>query len=335
MFKENYSLRLLNTFGLDINARNFFKAVTEEELLLFIKESELDNEIFLILGEGSNILFTGDFNGLVIHPALKGIGITDENDQGVQVKVNSGENWDEFVKYTVERGWGGLENLSYIPGSVGACPVQNIGAYGVEVKDRIVHLEGIDIAEKSKKIITKEECKFSYRSSIFKQELKNRFIITSVIFRLDKKPRFELGYGIVKQEFLNKKDQNLTTLRQTIIDIRKSKLPDPKKYGNAGSFFKNPVISSELYEDLHHKFKDLPSYPAGDRTFKIPAAWLIEKAGFKGFREGNAGNYPTHSLVIVNYGGASGREILEFSLKIQASVWNMFGIELQREVNVV
>ena len=335
MIKDNYSLRMLNTFGLNISARNFFEANTEAELLLFISESKLGNESCLILGEGSNILFTGDYNGLVIHPALKGIEIVSENDQEVFVKAGSGENWDEFVKYTVEKGWGGLENLSYIPGSVGACPVQNIGAYGVEIKDRIVNVEGINIAEKSRKTIFKEECKFAYRSSIFKQELKNRFIITSVTCRLDKNPRFELGYGIVKHEFLKRNHQNLLALRQTIIDIRKSKLPDPKQYGNAGSFFKNPIISTALFEDLQQKFTDIPSYPMRDGSIKIPAAWLIEKAGLKGLREGHTGSFPAHSLVIVNYGGASGMEILEFSIKIQETVRNIFGIELQREVNVV
>jgi UDP-N-acetylmuramate dehydrogenase len=335
VIKDNYSLRLLNSFGLNICAKYFFETNTDEDLFLFVRESYIENQSFLILGEGSNILFTGDYDGMVVHPDLKGIEILDENDVEVNVKVYSGENWDEFVRYTVEKGWGGLENLSFIPGSVGACPVQNIGAYGVEVKDRIIKLEGINIPEKSKKSIFKKECKFSYRSSIFKEELKNRFIITSVTFRLDKNPSFELGYGLVKQEFLKKSEQSLSALRQTIIDIRERKLPDPKKYGNAGSFFKNPVIKQEVFKDLQQKYTDIPSYPAGDGYMKIPAAWLIEKAGWKGIKEGNTGSYAEQPLVIVNYGGASGREILEFSMKIQDTVRKMFGIELQREVNVV
>jgi UDP-N-acetylmuramate dehydrogenase len=332
---ENHSLQYLNTFGLNISAKSFFEPQTSEELFLFIKDRNLENESFLILGEGSNILFTKNYDGLVIHPSLKGIELIDENDNEVKVKAYSGENWDELVNYTVEKNWGGLENLSLISGSVGACPIQNIGAYGVEAKDRIVKVEGINIPEKSWKTIYNKDCRFSYRNSIFKEELKDRFIITAVTFRLDKNPRYELGYGPVEQEFLKNPQQNLFTLRQSIIRIRESKLPDPKKYGNAGSFFKNPVIKSSLFKNLHQKYPGIPSYPMADGTLKIPAAWFIEKAGWKGTREGDTGSYPTQPLVIVNYGGASGKEILEFSLKIQTSVMKMFGIELQREVNVV
>ncbi len=325
----------MNSFGLDISSRYFYEAQTTEELFSFIKESKLEYSSFLIYGEGSNILFTRDYNGLVIHTTIEGIELVEENDQEVKVKVCSGENWDEFVKYSVSMNWGGLENLSLIPGSVGACPVQNIGAYGVEVKDRIVKVEGIDIHEKSRKIIFNKDCRFEYRNSIFNHELKNRFIISSVTFRLDKNPRYQLGYELVEREFLKKPEQNLSSLRKTIIELRESKLPDPKKFGNAGSFFKNPVIKNSFFKELQQRYADIPSYPKSDGTLKIPAAWLIEKTGWKGKREGNVGCFPTQPLVIVNYGSATGVEILEFSIKIQNSVRDIFGIDLQREVNVV
>jgi UDP-N-acetylmuramate dehydrogenase len=335
VIKENYSLRKLNTFGLDVSSRYFFESQTTDQLFSFIGDRNLENESFFLCGEGSNILYTGNFNGLIIHPAMKGIEVMEEDDQEVVVKAFSGENWDNFVRYTVEKNWGGLENLSLIPGSVGACPVQNIGAYGVEVKDRIIKVEGINIADKSWKTIVNKDCRFDYRNSIFKHELKNQFIITSVTFRLDKAPRYHLSYGLVEKEFFKKPEQNLAALRKTIIEIRESKLPDPKKYGNAGSFFKNPVIRKGLFEELQRQFAEIPFYPAGDDKIKIPAAWLIEKAGWRGKREGNVGCFPTQPLVIVNYGGATGNEILEFSIKVMDSVRKIFGIDLQREVNVI
>lgn len=336
MIQENYSLREHNTFGLDISTKFFFEGRTQDELLMFIKDGYLEKGPFLIIGEGSNILFTRDFEGLVIHPLLKGIQIMQEQTDQIIVRVNAGENWDDFVKYTMDKGWGGIENLSYIPGSVGASPVQNIGAYGVEIKDRIISLEGINIPEKKPEIKLNRDCRFNYRNSIFKQELKNKFIITSVIFQLDRNPKLIVDYDIVRREFEKKKDKNPFTLRQTILEIRSKKLPDPEKYGNAGSFFKNPMIDLHLYNKLKEKYSDLPSYPAGHNEYvKIPAAWLIECAGFKGVREGNTGSYPLQPLVIINYGEASGKEILDFSEKIKQSVRNIFGIELEREVNII
>jgi len=335
MIRENYSLKSLNTFGIDARSGYFFEARTQEELTEFISEDRLQNSPFLIIGEGSNILFTGDYNGWVIHPNMKGIQILEENDKEVLIKAMAGEHWDDLVSFTTGRGWGGLENLSLIPGSVGASPVQNIGAYGVEIKDRIMNVEGILLPENNLKTIPREGCHFSYRNSIFKQELKNRFIICSVAFRLDKNPDFILDYGPVREQFSNKDIQDVTGLRETIIGIRNQKLPDPGIYGNAGSFFKNPVIDNTQLEILRKSFPGIPSYSKALRSSKIPSAWLIEKAGWKGVREGNAGTWPSQPLVIVNYGGATGAEILQFSRKIQDSVKNIFGIDLESEVNII
>jgi len=289
----------------------------------------------MVLGEGSNVLFTGDFNGTIIHPALKGIEILSEDQDKVRVKAFSGENWDEFVKYCVEKNWYGLENLSLIPGSVGSSPVQNIGAYGVEAKDLILQVEGIMMETGEKMTFSNSECRFDYRNSIFKQDLKNRFLITAVSFSLDKHPRFELSYGQVEKEFMKKPVQDLHALRQTIIEIRESKLPDPSKLGNAGSFFKNPVITDSEYDILKVKYQGLPFYPAKMGYKKIPAAWLIEQSGWKGVREGNTGTYPTQPLVIVNYGNATGSEIFRFAEKVIDSVRKKFGVRLEMEVNLV
>ena len=335
MIRENYSLITHNSFNLDVTAKFFLEAESQQELVGYIKREDINAIPFLIIGEGSNLLFIKDFNGLIIHPAIKGFKIIKETKNEVLINVGAGENWDEFVKYAVNNSLGGIENLSLIPGSVGASPVQNIGAYGVEVKNNIVEVNGIDLADNTLMTLSKDDCAFDYRTSIFKKELKNRFIITSVTFSLSKNPQFELSYGPVKQKFMGKKEQNLESLRQTIIEIRQSKLPDPKVYGNAGSFFKNPIINIKKFEKLMLENPSIPSYPAGDNLVKIPAAWLIEKAGWKGKREGNTGSFPSQPLVIVNYGGATGMEILDFSLKIQKSVMELFDIELEREVNIV
>lgn len=334
-FFEHYSLKKRNTFGLDISCRCFFEATNLSDLHSFFKVGSRPWDRLMILGEGSNILFTKDYDGTIIHPALKGIEILSEDSHNVMVKAMAGENWDEFVKYCVEQKWSGLENLSLIPGSMGSSPVQNIGAYGVEVKDRIFELEGFFIESCEEKTFSNRECRFAYRNSIFKQELKNRFLITSVTFNLFKEHHFELGYGPVEKEFLKKPVQDLASLRQTIIEIRESKLPDPVKTGNAGSFFKNPVIQSSKFKILQSRFPDIPSFSAGDDQIKIPAAWLIEQAGWKGVREGNTGTYPSQPLVIVNYGGASGQEIFLFARRIMDSVKEKFGLELEMEVNLV
>lgn len=335
-FIPNFSLRKLNTFGVEVNARSYLPLSNIDDIHELIDSTDLQKNDFLILGEGSNILFTTDFNGIILHPLIKGIEIINETSEYADLKVAAGENWDNYVSYTVEAGFCGLENLSLIPGSVGSVPVQNIGAYGVEAKDTILWVEGIEIDSNHLRRISAEECNFSYRQSIFKQELKDKFIITDVVFRLRKQVNFNLSYGNIEPLFREKEVQDLRTLRQTIIEIRESKLPDPSKTGNAGSFFKNPLISSIRFSDLKKLYPEIPGYPSGN-SVKVPAAWLIEKSGWKGKRLGNVGTWPLQPLVIVNYGGggANGKEIFDFSMKIQEAVKEMFEIEMEREVNVI
>jgi UDP-N-acetylmuramate dehydrogenase len=331
---HNYSLENLNSFGLNVRAQQFVSLDSATEVIQFLENYEPGGQPRLILGEGSNILFMQDFEGLVIHPAIRGIEVVTEDELSVELKTGAGENWDHFVEYTVNQGLSGLENLSLIPGQVGSAPVQNIGAYGVEVKERINWVEGINLDNGEEKRIYRDDCGFGYRSSIFKKQLKDRFLITHVSFSLDKNPRFELGYGILEQEFHKQKVQDLQSLRDTVIAIRSSKLPDPSVIGNAGSFFKNPVMDIKSFGDLLDRYPDIPSYPAGE-MIKVPAAWLIEKAGWKGVREGDTGTWPKQPLVIVNYGKATGKEIFRFSEQIRESVSKMFGIGLEREVNII
>ncbi len=334
VLQENVSLRALNTFGFDIKARYFASFTTSEEILEFLDKYTLTDYRYMILGEGSNILFQDNFDGLILHPLIRGIEIVREDDLFIDIRVGAGENWDSFVEYCVERKYSGLENLSLIPGMVGSAPVQNIGAYGIEIKNRILWVEGVDLVKKEMTRINAEDCRFSYRQSIFKQELKDRFMITDVCFRLDKHPRFELGYGIVAQEFRKKRKKDSKSLRDTIIAIRSAKLPDPAVTGNAGSFFKNPILEVRDFGELREKFPDMPSFPFDDKI-KIPAAWLIEKAGWKGVREKDTGTWPNQPLVIVNYGNATGREVFAFSEMIREAVLSLYNIALEREVNVV
>jgi UDP-N-acetylmuramate dehydrogenase len=332
---ENYSLKRHNSFGLDINCRYFYETDSLPELISFFKKGLKPDSRFMILGEGSNVLFTDDYDGTIIHPALRGREIVSEDKNNIVVRVSAGENWDSFVQYCVDNNWSGLENLSLIPGSAGSSPVQNIGAYGVEAKDRIYEVNGFFISNGDHKTFTNKECMFDYRNSIFKQDLKNKYIITSVAFRLDKHPRFVLSYGPVEKEFRKKPEQDLNSLRQTIIEIRQSKLPDPSVLGNAGSFFKNPIITNEIFETLKSNFPAIPFYPSGTEHKKIPAAWLIEQSGWKGVREGNVGSFAGQPLVIVNYGNADGKEIYYFAEKIINSVNEKFEIKLEMEVNII
>ena len=335
-FSENYSLKQHNTFGIDALTKYFFEFTEPEDLLIFLSSNEsLKEEKLIVIGEGSNILFLNDFDGLVIHPHIPGIQIVKEDRQNIWLEVGAGEVWDEFVQYAVDYQLGGIENLSLIPGSVGAAPVQNIGAYGQEVGNVVEKVKGFDLNTGLKSEFSSEQCEFGYRSSIFKSTLKNSFIITSVVFKLEKFPEFILNYGQVEEKVKEKGEINLASVRQAVIEIRQSKLPDVKELGNAGSFFKNPEIESELAEKLKLQFENIPVYPAKNNKTKLAAGWLIEKAGWKGVREGEVGVHEKQALVLVNYVNATGQQIYDFSEKIKQSVFEKFGVELEREVNCV
>jgi UDP-N-acetylmuramate dehydrogenase len=331
----NHSLRDLNSFHLDVYASRFCECRSALEIQELIDRGILKEEPILILGEGSNILFSGNFEGLILRPYILGREIISEDRDNVWIRAGAGENWDDFVSWTTAWGYGGIENLSLIPGSVGSSPIQNIGAYGTEVENTIEEVSAVDIQSGQKMTFLNEACGFGYRDSIFKKQWKDKCIITSVTFRLSKNPELILGYNAVKEMFDKMEKQDVESLRQVIIQIRRSKLPDPEKTGNAGSFFKNPVITDEKYTDLGREYPGVPSYPAGAGRKKIPAAWLIEKSGWKGKNLGRAGSWEKQPLVLVNLGGASGQDILELAARIEDDVLNRFGIKLEKEVNVV
>lgn len=332
---ENHSLKKNTTFGVDIATAWYTEPENNEQLAFAVHHAREKNWKYFITGEGSNLLFTGDYNGLIIHPAIKGISVVDESASEVLIKVGAGENWDLFVAYCVAHNWYGTENLSLIPGSAGAAPVQNIGAYGVEAKDIIAFVEVLNTRNMQQEVLSNAACEFGYRDSIFKHGDPEKYIVTGVVFSLKKSPELVLDYGNVKETFLRRKQQDLANLRETIINIRSSKLPDPQETGNAGSFFKNPVIPAEHFEAIRTDFPLVPQYPAGKGKVKVPAAWLIETAGFKGVREGDVGTWPSQPLVIVNYGHATGKQIFEFSEKIRSNVKEKFDITLDREVTII
>jgi len=334
--KTHISLKHLNTFGIDVYAKEFSVIQSHQELLDLIAQRDLTKEKFLMLGGGSNILFTKDFEGLLLKNEISGIEVINEDAQQVWIKVGAGVVWHEFVMHCIERGWGGLENLSLIPGTVGASPIQNIGAYGVEVKDLIVEVEGVDLVQKNTRTINSQECEFAYRSSVFKTSLKNTFLITAVVFRLDKQPKLHVEYGAIKDQLSKMKIDHPTIkdVSNAVISIRQSKLPDPNSIGNAGSFFKNPVVPAKKLNELKAIFPGIVSFPF-ENDFKLAAGWLIEQAGWKGHREGNVGCHEKQALVLVNHGNASGAEVLQLAQKIQQSVYTKFGVELEMEVNVI
>jgi UDP-N-acetylmuramate dehydrogenase len=332
---EDISLKPFNTFGIQAQAQLLINITSLKELMFYLKTEWLQHKRKMILGGGSNVLFTRDYHGLIIRPIIKGIEIISEDDSEVVVRAMCGENWDDFVGYCVERGWGGLENLSLIPGNMGACPIQNIGAYGVEVKDVIESLETIDLMTFELVTFNKNDCEFGYRTSIFKTKLKDKFLIYAVTFRLSKKPVLKVDYRDLKIELENHSLIDIVAIRQAVSVIRNRKLPDPSIIGNAGSFFKNPTISQEHYYSLQNKYPDLPCYPYNEKEVKIPAAWLIEKVDYKGIREREVGTSAVHPLVIVNYGDATGDEVLAFAQQIQNAVSDTFQIELEMEVNVI
>ena len=333
---QTCALPIYNTFCIEACAKFFFEFTELDDLLIFLNSNEsLKEEKLIVIGEGSNILFLNDFDGLVIHPNIPGIQIVKEDRQNIWLEVGAGEVWDELVQYAVDFGLGGIENLSLIPGSVGAAPVQNIGAYGQEVGSVVEKVKGFDLNTKLTREFSKEQCEFGYRNSIFKSTLKNSFIITSVVFKLEKFPEYILNYGQVEEKAMEKGEINLSTIREAVIEIRQSKLPDVKELGNAGSFFKNPEVDSDFAEKLKLQFENIPVYPTKNGKTKLAAGWLIEKAEWKGVREGEVGAHEKQALVLVNYGNATGQQIFDFSSKIKQSVFEKFGVELEREVNCV
>jgi len=335
---ENVSLKHLNTFGVEARAKYFVQLNSEEEIISFVRNKKVPGHPALILNGGSNTLFTGDVDGLVMKINNLGWEIVDQNAAHIFIKVSAGENWDNFVNYTIESGFAGLENLSMIPGNVGAAPIQNIGAYGVEQKNLFHSLEAINIETGKIKIFDTEDCKFGYRSSIFKTGLKGKYIVLSVSYKLNKKPVFKIEYGAIRTELENLgAEQNITikSISQAIRNIRSSKLPDPEKIGNAGSFFKNPVISKLEYLALLENHPNIKAFPDENGKYKIAAGWMIDQLGWKGVRRCDAGVCETQALVLVNHGRATGREIVSLANEIQQSVKNTFGIMLVPEVNIV
>lgn len=332
--KHNISLKSFNTFGIDVQSASFVEVNTVAELKQLLKDNK---EEILILGGGSNILFTQNYNGLVIKNNIKGIEIISKDKQEIILKVGAGENWHDFVMHCIKNNYAGLENLSLIPGTVGASPMQNIGAYGVEVKDTIISVQALNKSTLQLESFTNTACEFDYRSSIFKTTLKDKYFITSVVFGLSKKPTINSSYGAINDELKSMKVVNPTIqdISKAVINIRSSKLPNPKEIGNSGSFFKNPVVSFSKKNDLLLKYPSMPHYLQNDGTFKIAAGWLIETCGWKGKRIANYGVHTKQALVLVNYGGATGKEIFDLSEQIIQSVKSTFDIELEREVNIV
>ena len=334
-YQTNFSLESYNTFHLEAVAKHYFRFDEENEILDLLGRNTIDGQNCLVLGGGSNLLFVDDLDDPVLHPLLKGIDVIESDGRHVWIKAMAGENWDDLVAHAVAKGWGGIENLSLIPGSVGASAVQNIGAYGVEVQDVIDRVDAISLDNGRKVSFAPTDCGFGYRYSHFKGPWAGRFIITAVVFRLRRQPQFVVDYPGVQTAVESLGPLNLVNLRRAIIGIRQAKLPDPADIGNAGSFFKNPVVEGRTLAGLLERFADLPHYPQGDDRFKLPAGWMIERCGWKGRRDGRAAVHDRQALVLVNLGGATGREILALSERIRQSVDERFGIGLEREVLVV
>ena len=335
--KQNVSLKPYNTFGLEATARFFVEIHSVEELKSILQNPDYQSIDKLFLGGGSNILLTKDYDGLVIKINLKGINKVFEDDSYIHIQAGAGEVWHDLVMYCVENQYAGMENLSLIPGTVGASPMQNIGAYGVEIKDIFEELQALNLETLAIETFKLSDCHFGYRESVFKHQLKGKYVITSVTFKLNKVPVYKVAYGDIQKtlEEMNVKSLSIKAVSDAVISIRKSKLPDPAEIGNSGSFFKNPEILKVQYEDLKAKFEKIPSYPINETTVKVPAGWLIEQAGWKGFRDGQIGVHARQALVLVNYGGGNGEQIKALSAKIQASVLEKFGIILSVEVNFI
>lgn len=335
MILKDVQLKPYNTFNLECRAERMIIIRSEEDAVRLIRSGEINEKRMLILGGGSNILFVSDFIGTLIHPSITGIEEVSRDMDHVIISCGAGIKWDDFVEWTVNKGFGGAENLSLIPGTAGATPVQNIGAYGVEVKDIIVKARAFCLATGEVREFSLEECRFGYRESIFKKELKNKYLITSVFYKLNLFPEFNIEYSSLRTEAEKTGVLSLKTIRNAVINIRNSKLPDPEITGNAGSFFKNPVVDSGLADRLKGKYPLMPVYPDPSGGVKLAAGWLIEQCGWKGKRAGNAGVHDRQALVLVNLGNATGVEIFNLSEMIRKSVYEEFGISLEREVEVV
>ena len=332
--RQHISLKPYNTFGIDVSSSKFVEVNNVADFEDVVKDN---SERILILGGGSNILFTQDFDGIVIKNNISGMQILEETENEVILKVGAGEVWHEFVLFCIEKGYAGIENLSLIPGNVGASPMQNIGAYGVEVKDLITEVEAYHIKEAELKTFSNAECSFGYRTSVFKTSEKGNYLITAVTFKLNKQASVNTSYGAIEEELKNMgiATPSIKDVSNAVINIRSSKLPDPKKIGNSGSFFKNPIVSGEQRNKILENYTDVPNYVQPDGTFKVAAGWLIEKCGWKGKRIENIGVHEKQALVLVNYGGGKGEDIYQLSEKIINSVYDTFEIKLEREVNIV
>jgi UDP-N-acetylmuramate dehydrogenase len=331
--QHQYSLQSLNTFGIKAHAEYFSSFSSKEELIELLGKTQ---KPLTILGGGSNILLTKDISGTVLKNEISEIEITHEDNDSLTVKVGGGVVWHDFVMWSIEHNLGGIENLSLIPGSVGAAPMQNIGAYGVEIKSVFEELEAVHIDNKTVKTFSNTDCQFAYRYSIFKGELKGQYIICHVTFKLSKHPQFNTSYGAIEEELKAMgASKSLESVSQAVINIRQRKLPNPKDIGNSGSFFKNPTIPKAKFEQLKTQFPNIIGYPNGEQSVKVAAGWLIDHAGWKGYRKGDAGVHKNQALVLVNYGTALGNEILTLSKDIQKSIQETFGIELEAEVNIL
>ncbi|HUB59840.1 MAG TPA: UDP-N-acetylmuramate dehydrogenase [Puia sp.] len=334
-WEEYFSLKEYNTFRIAAKARYFSRFTSTDHLAALLAEIPVSP---VVLGGGSNILLSGDIDGWVLINGIRGIDLVDEDDRYFYVRVGAGENWHGFVEYCLDRDWAGVENLSLIPGSVGAAPMQNIGAYGVELKDVFHELEAWDLQDGKVRMFTLNDCRFGYRESVFKREYKGRYIILNVTFRLNRDPVFHPEYGAIREELakMNGGELSIRAISAAVIRIRKARLPDPALIGNAGSFFKNPSIPGEQFATLKTQFPDIVGYPdPAEGMTKVAGGWLIEQCGWKGYRRGDAGVSDRQALVLVNYGRATGREIYDLSEEILQSVWKKFGIALEREVNII
>lgn len=336
---QNISLQQYNSFGIDAKAKLFADFSSTEQLqeLLYYGRQLAPQLPKLILGGGSNLLFTKDIDAFVLKNEISGIEVVKEEDAFVYVRAGAGESWHGFVQYCTARGWGGVENLALIPGKVGASPMQNIGAYGVEIKDVFETLEAFHLNDKTIQHFLNQDCAFGYRESVFKHAYKNQFAILNVTYKLRKQPRFNTSYGAINEELekMGVQELSVQAIANAVVNIRSSKLPDPKQIGNAGSFFKNPSVTDAAFQALKESYPQIPAYPNVDGTIKLAAGWLIEQCGWKGYRKGDAGCHAKQALVLVNYGSATGQDIVDLSHEIKASVKTKFNIDLETEVNIV